>query len=199
MTARRDLILFADRLLDPDAEQELMERLEADPELQALRATITQTPAPELPAAAPQWRMPPPGMSWRTGAMAVESPMVMSSRREVPVGRRFTLRLSTVPDPQRRAVVILRRLPGEDWAVLSPQRPGQHTPLTRLQQTDGAWEINLMASGPPGQQRWAVALPGDDLDIDWTAPPSDRWAPLRAALAAGDVPAATAQVSVCPR
>lgn len=200
MSRRRDLILFADGLLDPDAELELMERLEADPDLRARRAAIDPTPDPTPQRAASRWQMPPPGLSWKAGRLEPRPLMVMNRHRVLTAGRRFQLCLSGVPDPEQRHVVVLRRLPGEDWAVISPTHPGQQVPLTRLQQADdGAWEINLMASGPPGLQRWTIALPRTDLPIDWPQPPDTRWAALRAAIARGDVPTATTQITVHAR
>lgn len=197
MSPERDLILFADRLLDPDAELELMERLEADPDLQLQRALIAPTPAPDMTP--PRWRIPPPGTGWQLGAARLQAPMVMNHRRDVTVGRRFQLQISAVPRPEARQVVILRRLPGSDWEVISPQRPGQQVPLDRLTQADGGWELNLMATGPAGPQRWAIALPDTDMDVDWDASPEVRWAPLRDALSRGQVPAATAHITVQDR
>lgn len=199
MNIDRDLILAADGLLDPDAEQELMERIEADPDLRARYAATR--PTPQAPShTTTRWRVPPPGISWKAGRLESRPLMVMNRHRTLAPGRRFQLTLSGVSDPDQRFVVVLRRLPGADWAVVSPGRPDQRVPLSRLQQTpDGAWEINLMASGPPGLQRWTVALPRLDLPIDWEGPEEARWAALREAIASGAVPTATAQISVHAR
>ena len=203
-TRDRDLLFDAEGLLDPDEAADMAERLEADPALRdrlivLLAATADALPAAVADGAPPAWRLPPPGLGWRAdlGAPAVMDAGRSADPRVVRQGRRVQLHLEPVPDPDAGEVLVLHRLPERGWSVVFPRTPEERTPLSRLRRAeDGRWQVDLVASGPAGPQRWAVVLAPLALAGDWDAPEAARWLPLQAALARGEVSAATVHLEV---
>lgn len=192
----RDLILYLDGLLDPDEAQTVAEALAASDELRARAALLGPTPIPTLSPPSP-WRLPPPGAGW---TLKTRTPLVMSATTTVRIGRRFQIHLPDVPDPEDRQVIVLRRDEDDAWAVLSPRSPNQQLPLSRLPPTDdGGWSIDLLASGPPGRQRWAIALPPRDLPLEWRAAEDIRWAGLQNLLHQGGCPVFSIDIDVLER
>ena len=196
MTPLRIALLQHD-MLDPEDAQELRERLTAQPP--------SPRPLRTAPRRSRRWRLPPPAMGLQATA---SHPAVFGSTSDAEVqeghaplsvskGERFCMSIRDLPDAARRVVVVLRRCGAGDWEVRSPQREGRLTRLDQFERTeDGFRTIQLLASGPAGLQRWALALVPEPLDVDWSVPPDQRWAALQEAILRGQVPVASTDLRV---
>ena len=185
--------LYANDLLDPE------DALEFEQRHGRAAAAREVTPLPASP-----WRIPPPRMGFdlqagRRAAFAERS-TAEDDRLQVRIGDSFQLICPSIEAPEHRLVVLLRRIEGEDWTVQSPARPAQLIHLSQLpREPDGTWRLDLRATGPAGLQRWALALPSDDLPIDWLAPPEQRWAALQRGIASASVPTAALEIVTTDR
>lgn len=149
------------------------------------RATLS-----ELDLVDSGWRLPPPGLGL---GLAAGMPPVMSPPRLRP-GDRHQLLLAARPDAAERLVVLLRRGDG-GWQVDAPGTIAECLTLDRFPtEADGRHRIELVARGPAGRQRLAVALPRADQPLDWAAALDRRWAALLAGLANGSVPVGTVEL-----
>lgn len=188
------LALYQQGLLDPCAEAEVAARLAHSPALRQRLDDLALAPDP-LPERAPLgWRVPPPGLGH---AMAARRPDLLGDG-PVRVGDRFQITLPDTGADTDREVVVLRRVQ-DDWEVVAPTGPASRAPLTLFPAQDGARVLDLLAVGPPGQQRWAVALPPRDFPVDWDRPLSTRWRGLQKAIASGLVPIGSVSITVTSR
>lgn len=152
-----ELRLLRAGLLDPEEAYVLESRLALDPAAQERLASL---PAPERRRSvvtAP--RVPPPGFGLTLG-LARDAQL---SDDRICQGDTLRLDVPAPPDASRRVVVLLRCQEGEDqdpqWTVLAPEE-GEVAPcLDEFPREGDVFRIPLHLGGPPGRQRWAVALP----------------------------------------
>ncbi|MEL6348702.1 MAG: hypothetical protein AAFV53_36700 [Myxococcota bacterium] len=185
--------------LEPGDALAVSEQIAADATL-AVRASALSARL-DRPAAAKAWRIPPPGIPGGAARLQVRThaAAVMSDAQAVRPGERFRLQLGSLPDASRRLMVVLYRAEhSEGWSVIFPTSTDECVTLDELPaEPDGSRYLDLVAGEQPGEQRWAVALPSrDELVIDWTAPPAERWAVLQARIRDGSVPVASVQIGV---
>jgi hypothetical protein len=183
------LALWLAGALDPDDALEVTEWLEASPEARRrLPALRFEAEAPPVGA----WRIPPPALGCRVGLVA---PAVMGDG-DVRAGERFALWLDPVSPADDFDVVVLRR-EADGWQVLAPGSAEERFPLSAFpREPDGRHRIDLLARGPAGPQRWAIALMSSRAPIDWSRPPETRWATLQQDIARGVAPVASFAVDV---
>lgn len=186
------LALLEQDMLDPDDAWELRQRLAARaPSPAPLRQRRTASPCRSA------WRIPPPGMS-RT--VRAHRPAVLGGADKVAIGHRFQLHIPDMPAPASHMLVVLRRCGLADWAVLSPIAVDRFTTLSQCRMTpDGQRQIDLLASGPTGPQRWAIALVPTSLEIDWSLPAATRWAAVQRNIKQGTLPIVSIDIDVIGR
>lgn len=163
-------ILLAAGVLDPD------EALEA-----AERGGRADGPVPAYPLVPPAWRVPPPGLGL---PLRTSLPAVMAGDDAVPIGERFVVRVPF--QGTEREVVVLRRTEGT-WEVLAGP-----VPLGRLACDAEGHRLDLVARGPSGRQRWAVALLTVGTELHGDAP----WYGLQRAIATGEAEIGAVEVEV---
>lgn len=184
------LALLEHDLLDPDDALDLRQRL-------AARPAPPRRPAPRRTPRAPRraaWRLPPPAMGWPARLAA---PAVLGSADAVRVGDRFQILLEDRQDAAQCILVVLCRVGLGDWEVRSPRLPGRLTPLSKCRKTaEGSRQIDLLASGPTGRQRWAIALIPAPLPVDFSKPAPQRWADIQQRIARGEVSVSSVDIDV---
>jgi hypothetical protein len=153
------IVLCAAGVLDPDEALELSEH-----------GAPLSDERPYAGDESPAWRVPPPGLGL---PLRTSMPAVMSDDPAVPIGERFVVRVP--PRGEDREVVILRRTEGT-WEVLAGPVPLEH-----LARDDDGHRLDLVARGPSGRQRWAVALLSAGTELHGDAP----WSGLQRAIATG--------------
>ena len=169
--------------LTPARREEIDAVLRGSPALMARLATLSaSTVGEELGA----WRVPPPG------ARSLMQP-ALELRRAAAMGDEdadyLELRLDIPEGAHAHRLALLAATDGE-WEVLLPERADEDRPLaTWPREADGRLRLDLDIAG---LSRLAVAFLPPDLDIDWSD--TDRWAELRAGLAAGRVPVMSVRV-----
>lgn len=186
-----DLLLrYVAGVLDPAAAAGVAAWIEQDPGLAArVRALSDELDA--LPPPAPGPRLPPPGLGMD---LAAGAPPVMGPAR-LRVGDALSIHLAPRDDVGERALLVLRRLGRDPWQVVAPGSAAQVVPLSRVPvEADGRHRVDLRLSGPPGLQRWAIALPLLATHIDWAA--AEPWAAVLADVEAGRVPVGSTEVEV---
>lgn len=164
------IVLCAAGVLDPDEALEVSER-------GALPVAVASEPLVEPPL----WRVPPPGLGL---TLRSSTPAVMSADAAVPIGERFVVRVP--PQGGDREVVILRRTDGA-WEVLAGPVPLEH-----LARDDEGHRLDLVARGPSGRQRWAVALLSAGTELHGDTP----WSGLQRAIATGQAEIGAMEIEV---
>jgi hypothetical protein len=185
------LALLENDLLDPDDAHELRQRLAAR------RPTRASAHRPARLASAaprqPRWRIPPPALGWPA---RLRSPSVLGGTA-VRIGDRFQIHIHDTPDAASRVLVVLQRIGLSEWQVLSPVSADRLHTLDRCRLTDeGTRQIDLLARGPVGPQRWAVALLPAPLDVDFTLPAPQRWSGTQRQISSGEVHVAAVDIDV---
>jgi len=199
----RDLLSYALQSLDPGRQARVHRELQAFPALQQrleqIRAQLHQIDAPTPGHTPPGWAFPP-ARAWhdpRLGAQLAHG-AVFGDLPTLAPGARFTVHLhvATDIDPAQMQVVVMRK--ATQWAVVWPRVPVEVLPLTRLpEDASGQRRLELSAGPDPGTQRWAVALVSTGIPVDWNTPAdSTRWAAVREAMQAGEVPVLLVDVEV---
>jgi hypothetical protein len=146
--------------------------------------------------------MPIPGSDWRGTARGAQSSGRESSARTrigegLRPGDRVELRVSTLPDPDRRELVAMTRDAEGRWDVVWPEHADERTPVEALERDpDGALKVSLSASPTIGTQRWLLVFPETPWPVDWSLPRAIRWDPLMARISAGAVPLFTFELEV---
>lgn len=182
MDTIRDLELSALLLgaLDPSRARIVAAEVQRSPalraRLQALEAEMSLRQAPQLIDA---WRVPVP--SARATGLSVRLSAVATLSAAQP-GDVISVFISGVPDPETRAVLVLRRDEERGWQVVFPARAQDWIPASALQDHQGARELMITVGQDVGAQRWAAAFPPLDTAIDWQAPERERWRQLREQL-----------------
>lgn len=164
------IVLWRAGVLDPDEALDVAERVG------------DVTPAEEDGASSGSpWRVPPPGLGLRLSASL---PAVMTQDAAVPIGERFVVR---VPERNGACDVVVLRRDGQGWDVLAGP-----VALGRLAKDDEGHRLDLVARGPSGVQRWAVALlpPGTELHGD------TPWYGLQRAIATGRAEIGAVEIEV---
>jgi len=147
----------------------------------------------EVFAAAAAWLLP------ERNAFSLEASLAGAmSEDTIAAGAHLRLRIAAAPELNDRRVVVLYAAPGEEWKVVFPASAEESLRLGELPEEGGGRAIDLSAGDEPGIQRWAIALP-EAVKLDWSAPPSERWASLREAVVADAMPAAVVDIPVLPR
>lgn len=177
--------------LEPDEAAEVREAVAARPaarrRLRALREELRGR-SHARPAAPSRWWLPPPGLTGGHPAPRLGSPLTTVLAGRLRPGDRFIIPVSGLARPEAVQVVVLLAGP-ERWEVVAPSHPDERVTLSQLRAgPDGAWWVELSAAPQPGRQRWAVAFPSVDLQVDWSLDELQRWEPLRLLLAEGSVP-----------
>ena len=198
----RELAWYTTNLLEPDrtadVERALLRSPDARERLAVVTAELRMDEVFDEPVARDEdLRVPPPGIAGGRGAFIVSTVAadVMSGVGVRP-GERYRIRLAPVADAAARQVVVLRRAT-QGWDIAYPNHPDEVLPLEALEEdARGARHLDLIARGPGGRQRWAVALPPLALLVDWEARGMGRWGALRENLAAGRVPVAAVDIVV---
>lgn len=198
MDSTRDLELSALLLgaLDPSRARIISAEIAESPPLQArLRALEAELATRQSPAAPDRWRVPVPwSASAGLGVRLSAVPTLDAAR----LGDVHRVSLPSVPDPETRGVLVLRREPTLSWAVMFPVVADDWIALSALETRDGARELMITATGEPGPQRWAVAFPPLDAPIAWDADEPERWAAVRALVAQAQIPIVSWEVVVEP-
>ena len=183
------LALLEQDLLDPDDAHELRQRLAAR-RMRTTMRTATQIPTRRRSI----WRIPPPAMGWPA---QMRTPAILGSTSQVRIGDRFQIHINDLPDSEHRILVVLQRAGLSDWTVLSPIAAGRLTTLSQCHQTpEGARQIDLLARGPVGRQRWAVALLAAPLNVDFSLPAPQRWSSIQRLISRGEVPISTVDLDI---
>lgn len=189
-----DLKALAMGALDPARARAVAAEVESSEALrQELTAVIAAQQAEAQPGPGSPWRVPLPSL--RAGAMQVRVTATATLASSRP-GEVQTVHLSGVPDPERRAVVVLRRDPEQGWTLVFPEDPEDWVAAQALANPEGGLELRFTVSAESGPQRWAAVFPERDAPPDWTLAPGLRWAPLQARLASGEVPVVAWDVPV---
>lgn len=156
-------------VLDPDEALDVAERVQGSPD------------APlEASGDGSAWRVPPPGFGL---PLETALPEAMASEPEVPIGERFVVR---VPERAACDVVVLRR-DGQSWDVLAGP-----VALERLAKDGEGHRLDLVARGPSGRQRWAVALLPAGTELHGSTP----WYGLQRAIATGKAEIGSVEIRV---
>ena len=186
-----ELALWLADALDPGQGAELQALIDADPALRLRLATLSLSLDPGANVAE-GWRIPPPGLGWRTRTAV---PAVMGTER-IRVGDHFPVHVASPDAPDRMGVIVLREEAGR-WAVLSPDAPDQVVTLDRCaRRADDELVVDLVARRPLGRQRWAIALMPVPLP---QGDAGDPWGPVREALAQGSVAVGSIEIEVVER
>lgn len=183
-----ELAAWLEDALDPDRAAEIAQMVAARPALAARVRALRARLQPTIEPGERTWCLPFPGLRLPGAPRAtLWEAAVMGS---IGPGARFEVCIEDPEDAaQTRLVVLTRR--GDDWEVIFPEEPEDDVPVSVLPLAADGRRIGLVAGLTLGEQRWALVYVARSLHIDWSAPPEQRWAPLRAALAEG---AATAVV-----
>jgi hypothetical protein len=185
--------LLAHDLLDPDDAHELRQRLAAQ-RPKARRTTRTAAPTQRS-----TWRIPPPAMGWpaRLRSPSVLGGTQQEATQQVRIGDRFQIHIDDLPDADQQILVVLQRIGLADWTVLSPVSDSRlHTLSSCRLSPEGARKIDLLARGPVGRQRWAVALLPAPIDVDFTLPAPQRWSGVQRLISQGGVRISAVDVDV---
>lgn len=187
----RELALWLADALDPGQGAELQAQIDADPALQQ-RLSALSLPVDTGDGAGGGWRIPPPGLGWRTRTAV---PAVMGTER-IRVGDHFPVHVARPDAPDQMGVIVLREEAGH-WAVLSPESPQQVVTLDRCaRRVDEELVVDLVARRPLGRQRWAIALMPVPLP---QGEAGDPWGPVRDALAQGAIAVGSIEIEVVER
>lgn len=186
-----ELMLLAADALEPELAAELRGRLDADPALAGRFQRLRErAEVPVLPRRS--WRIPPPGMGLTTRVALGPS----MGPQVVRLGNSFQLRVPP-PGPLDEHGVVLLREEDEAWHVVVPDHPERVRRLSEVARREGDLLcLDIVARGPIGVQRWAVALPRLPVAV---GEGEDAWSALRRAVAARQVPVGAIDVEVAPR
>lgn len=175
MDSTRDLELSALLLggLDPSRARTVAAEVQRSPALRqrldALEAElVARRVEPDLDA----WRVPAP---WASSAGMTVRLSVEATLHAAHPGDVYQVLVSGVPDPERRAVLVLRRDPDLGWRTVFPTRQQDWLPASELREAQGARELMITVGQDVGIQRWAVAFPPLDAPVDWQAGEPERW------------------------
>lgn len=185
--------------LDPDRAEELTQAVSRSPAL-AKRAEARRRVMERLPSLRAR-PMPIPGSDWRGQLVArrVQAGILGEDAigEGLRPGDRVELRVSTLPDPDRRELVAMTRDAEGRWDVVWPEHADERTPVEALERDpDGALKVSLSASPTIGTQRWLLVFPETPWPVDWSSPRAIRWDPLMARISAGAVPLFTFELEV---
>lgn len=137
--------------------------------LEALEAEMSLRQDPQLIDA---WRVPAP--SARATGLSVQLSAVATLSAAQP-GDVISVFISGVPDPETRAVLVLRRDEERGWQVVFPARAQDWIPASALPERQGARELMITVGQDVGVQRWAAAFPPLDTPVDWKTEGDARW------------------------
>jgi hypothetical protein len=176
--------------LDPPEREQVERALASDPALRErlalLLATTHDAPAPGLAptgAGLAGWVVPPPAARTLGGSAA---PVAVMGGAE---GTGWVvLRLDVSPEQLDHRVVVLERT-GAEWDVVFPCSADEECPARALPREGGQLRIDVATAGAGRAHRIAAVLVPPAPPLDWTLPPVERWARVRDALAAGELPA----------
>lgn len=185
--------------LDPDRADELAQAVARSPAL-AERARARKALLERLPSLRAR-PMPVPGSDWRGQLTARRTSAGRlgkdTSGEALRPGDRVELRVTALPDPERRELVAMTRGAEGRWDVVWPEHPDERTPVSALERdADGALKVSLSASPTLGTQRWLLVFPEAPWPVDWSAPRTSRWESLLARVSCGDVPLFTFELEV---
>lgn len=178
--------------LEPPDALRVEEALRQDP---ALLSRVSVLRAELIEAPTDPWRIPPPGVPGGRVGLQLRPHQVAVFGGGLRPGDRFELRIPALLDADTRRVVVLRQH-ADGWQVLFPTTPEERVALAELPLADGEHVLEVSAGPQAGTQRWAVALPPLSTAIDWAADELTRWRDTLKAIAAGEVPCASAEVLV---
>jgi len=178
--------------LEPGPASIVAESVSQDPTLQA-RVAMLQARVQEPVATPSLWRIPPPGIpSGRDQRFQIHAQTAaVMGEQELRPGDRFAMHIDN-PGPPPRSVVVLRKL--EDWTVVFPVDPEDLIGLSDLPDEDEGRRLDLFAGPEAGAQRWAVALPAADQEIDFDA--DNPWDGIIEGIADGSVPVTSVEIEV---
>lgn len=107
---------------------------------------------------------------------------------------RLSLHVAGIDRQDERRVVALA-LEDSEWVVVLPVDPRQDRRLSELPPDGDGFLVAVKARGTPGLQRWVLAFPPVDLQPDWELPPEERWSDAQSAIAEGNVPFVSFEVT----
>lgn len=135
------------------------------------------------------WRVPPPNYGWSARVEGARSLGAVSA----VVGGWFRVLAAPIADASEREVFVLRN-DGDQWVRVAPRRPEDRVLLSQLpRHADGSHRIDLLASGPEGQQRWLLAFPRA-ADVEAQDLPADDW--LRLQIRDSTIPVVSVTVDI---
>ena len=187
-----ELIALLGGALEPDQALDVRSLVNASPALQARLAHLGAARAAAMAPPPPAWWVPPAGLS--VGGLRARQPWADVAGEAIRAGDRFVVDLEAEGDPASLRVVLM--LDVEGWQVLLPAAPEESLRLADLPEGSSGRRLELTAPSAPPVQRWAVVLMPEEMAVDWSLEPEARWAPLREAVARGEVGCASFEVTL---
>ena len=192
-----DLLALVIDALDPSRRRGLLEAASRDPALnnRLIEARASVAGWRDWDSLDENWRLPPPRARWSSLWATVAPTPVMGRGDELSPGDLFEVRIGGVADLDARWLVVLLRL-GENWHVVSPTVPDELIRLDQLPRMGDTAVLELSAADHRGVQRWAIAMPTLDMQVDWTRPEPERWSELQEAVLRREIPSLSVDVVV---
>lgn len=194
MDSTRDLELSALLLgaLDPSRARVVAAEVQRSPALQERLDTLeAELDARRTEPTLDPWRVPAP---WASPAGMTVRLSIAATLHAAHPGDVYQVLISGVPDPQLRAVLVLRRDPALGWRTVFPTRQQDWIPASELGEHQGARELMITVGQDVGLQRWAVAFPPLDAPVDWQADETERWRWTREQLRRAALPVVSWEV-----
>lgn len=188
------LRLYLAGALEPDQHAQVEERLAKDSRLQRRLSLMKLDPWPPPVLQAGPWDIPAPGLARGLAARVTAGAPTLGEGwvRAGEVCRIVVQEIDTLPDLE---VVLLRRDVTNTWQVVAPSAADQRVRTDQLDRAEDGLCIEFTVAGPPGRQRWAVALVPSDLlkAIDFDQP---DWTAMQAEVHAGRIPLTAVDIEV---